>query len=334
MRQIPEKSLVGTSARYADHPSRFALITAVFDPYRLLAHQVVVEDEESFHHTLAQDVSFASENRSLEQFLYIVFNHISSTICKTVQTHKHPNSTISTAPQYVFGNPGAKNPPTFEPVEGLKLRILSMITDSARIIKVNKSGRSKETIHILVDFTEIKPLNVDAEWHTQEAKDEAFSHVTRYILQVFKTAMAAFLHHSDWHRVYAMLVVGVYYSQFLWKRPSKGLIRPPIEFDCLKSFPTTRQTAEEFERLVEHLDAAIDECNGRLLPEVLCFNEPMLTYHQVEDSSASSEITLTPQFLYSMRLPLKRWLKTNYQFSWLSAPSEKPDFDLNAIVRT
>ena len=74
------------------------------------------------------------------------------------------------------------------------------------------------------------------------------------------------------------------------------------------------------------LEAAIEECSNRKMPEVLCWNLPMFLFHGKGKHSSIwfSELTLTEEFLWALEQPFKEHAKTKYGLSFLSAPEKKP----------
>ena len=162
-------------------------------------------------------------------------------------------------------------------------------------------------------------------WGKPEAQGKAEAAIPGYLLQVYTTAMTAFIHNPTWEHVYATLAIGIYISQFHWERPSKGKLRAPIRYNTTKSIPHARQSELEIADALKEVDAAITECENRAMPDVLCWNAPMVAFEGTDNiDSDKPRIVLTPQLLWSMREPLKHFEGVRFQRSWLSAPTKRP----------
>ncbi len=174
--------------------------------------------------------------------------------------------------------------------------------------------------HILVDFWEIKTLNTKCFWATTEASDQAMRAISTHMEQIYTTAMAAFAHHPDWTRVYALLIIGVYFSQFVWDRPVGKIKRQ------LRDIPVSRVlTAAEMATVIERHEKRKNQYRARTLPRIEYYNAPVFTFHPKLKKS-DIRVSLSPQFLYAVRQPFKEpdCKGCKFQASWLSAPSKKP----------
>ena len=252
-----------------------------------------------------------------------------------------PHLTLEYTPQYPLRPSGGQKDPcaTSKDDEGPKWSV--KIPDAARTVTTdhcaqgNNSGRL--TSEKLVDMTEIKPLKSteDEPWGTQEARDNAGELIPGFMFQVYSTAMAAFKRNPKWMHVYTMLVVGIYYTQFHWKRPSKKVLnRVPIAFGYFSSIPNTRTGLDRHQKLIWDVEAAMEECKNRPMPEILCWNEPIVTFGPGCDiTSRNAKAQLTPQFIWSMRQPFRHHYKTRFDRSWMSPPRERPqEVDLCDLV--
>ena len=192
------------------------------------------------------------------------------------------------------------------------------------------------TSQTLIDMTEVKPLNSLAEpWGTQGSRDQAARAIPGCLFQVYSTAMAAFLRNPKWMEVYVTIMIGIYFSQLRWKRPSDTMLkRSPTHFKTLRRIPHTRLLPHEHNSLVSDFKNCLKETENREMPDILCWNEPMVSFGDGCDvTSSEAEAELTRQFLWSVRQPLKRHRKTKYDRCCLSAPRDRPEeVDTKAIV--
>ena len=73
------------------------------------------------------------------------------------------------------------------------------------------------------------------------------------LFQVYAIAMTALIHNPTWERAYVTLVIGVYYSQFFWKRPEKCEVKPPLNFNFFATLPYSRLPLSELAILDAHV---------------------------------------------------------------------------------
>ena len=289
-----------------------------------------MEDEEKFYVNLAAEVDRAWRKRHTENHLYAVWTRISNTVCNSITPENYPRFTISSTPQYpLIPEPeDSKVCEEYEPVKGVVLPVPSQVPDFARTLE-------SKVEEILVDVTEIKRLDIPEHWSTEEARRKAGDAIQSHLFQVYKTAMTAFIHNPTWERVYATLVVGVYFTQFYWEREDIPDLCPPVEFGYFREIPHARLSSSDLILLDDYVKYAIKECESRSMPKILCWNEPMFVFGEPSaDDPETPSVVLTPQFLWSMRQPLKRYPSTRYQYSWVSAPQRRPEeIDDEAIVR-
>ena len=246
-------------------------------------------------------------------------------ICETALPKGHPSVSVETVAQYAFGGSVSVQGPAQK-----RRDIPSEIPDFVRLVvagDINQGsmfdgeGKKGRVHHELVDLFEIKPLNVPVAWDSPEARAEAEKEIPKHIFQVYSEAMAAFIRNPEWKKLYAWLIIGIYYTQFYWKRP-EGDIRPPVYFNYSKDIPHKVYSPKEYQALLDRMDDAIKECEAREMPDIVCWNEAIFTFLDSKNPHAPA-LKLSPQLLWSMRLPLKH-RGTKFQPSWLSAPSKMP----------
>ena len=266
----------------------------------------------------------ASENRSEEQFLYPPIHRILLKHAETI-THASPSMKLSVQAQYPFKRKrGTEASQSKFTVNSVKIEAPTEIPDFVRVfLEKGKKGAD----HVFVDFVEVKPLATEVDWNTPEARKAAEEDIKASLFQLYRQAMSGFFYHPEWTCVYGILVVGVYFSLFRWRRQKgkESEVCPPVEYD-FNSFPATPISSAEHQALVDVLEAAIKECSNRWMPKVLCWNQPMFDFHGEDEqpSSLSSEVTLTEELLWALRQPFKEHKGTKYRYSFFSAPGKKP----------
>ncbi len=270
---------------------------------------------------MSNNLGAAWNNRAAEYPLYSLYDQVNSQLCNSVEPPHYPKNTMSHSPQFSFA---ARVPPSGEPnLQVTKKRLYpSRTPDYVRTIVCGGKELSQFK-HILIDFWEIKTLNTESFWDTIEAEEEASKEIPEHMEQLYTTAMAAFAHHPDWTRVYALLIIGVYFSQFVWDRPA-GKIKRQLR----KISVSNVLTAAEMATVVERHEKRKKHYQARILPRIEYYNAPVFTFHPKVKKSDDQPIrvSLSPQFLYAVREPFKEpdCKGCKYQASWLSAPSKKP----------
>ena len=255
------------------------------------------------------------------------------------------HKTMFTNPQYPLKIQGSEQNPsdTGDTAKTEKKPKSSLrIPDFARLVNEDHRAQGVETgpmtSQTLIDMTEIKPLNsnVNTErWGTQGARDKAALAIPGCLFQVYSTAMAAFLRNPKWMEVYVTIMIGIYFTQLRWNRPSDEMLeRRPTEPKTLRRIPHRRLLPHEHGSMVSDLKKCIEETQHREMPDVLCWNEPMVSFGDGCDvTSSGAQAQLTRLFLWSVRQPVKRHRKTTYDRCWLSAPHDRPEeVDAEEIV--
>lgn len=310
-------------------------------------------DKNKFHAELLTGIRTAWENRATEANLYPVWTRISETFCTVMDPG--PHKTMFTKPQYPLkkqGNEKNSSDPsnaTEEPKSSDPSNVTEKpksplrIPDFARLVDEDHRAQGIETGPMtsqrLVDMTEIKPLNSDEQtepWGTQEARAAAAGAIPSCLFQVYSTAMAAFTRNPKWMEVYVTIMIGIYFTQLHWKRPSKEILRrTPTNFRSLRRIPHRRLLPHEHGSLMSDLEDCVQETKHRVMPDILCWNEPIVHFGDGCDvTSPGAKAQLTPLFLWCMRQPLKHHRKTTFDRCWLSAPRDRPqEVDTEAIVR-
>ncbi|PIL36446.1 hypothetical protein GSI_00135 [Ganoderma sinense ZZ0214-1] len=239
----------------------------------------------------------AWSTRGSERYLYTVYSHIISHLCDTILPPQFPTSTVSHTPQAIFK---VLHPPLGEAAENVDKEDPhpEQIPDFVRMIfTYTESNTNKTTVsRRLIDLWEIKGLNITERWDGALARLKALEAISKYIEQLWKQARAAFAHNETWTVVYALLIVGPYFSQVVWERPP-GVVEPPTP--DLSNSTITRSKA-----LLDNYNARIEEAKARDVPRVEFLNAPVFDFEDVEEGQAQ-KVSLSPHFLYALSLPLK-----------------------------
>ena len=166
-------------------------------------------------------------------------------------------------------------------MEGVELRVPKQTPDLTRTFTINNHAEGvTEDPRVekrLVDFVEVKRLDTDKlePWGSPQAEAKARVAIHGYLLQVYTAAMAGFIHNPTWEDVYATLAIGIYFTQLHWVRPPDDVLCTPMKY---RDNSSGSLTGEALDRRIAHLNAAIIECKQRPVPEVLCWNEPVVTF--------------------------------------------------------
>ena len=268
-------------------------------------------------------------------------------MCKVVEPVDHPRTTLTTTPQYpIVADEGKENGQGEKKGKGktkgkgkpnAELPWPHKIPDFTRTFDAvdESEDGGPEISQTLIDMVEIKSLSVndDEPWGTEAARANAGERIPFHLFQVYLTTMAAFNSNPGWKHIYTDLVIGIYYTQLHWKRPNKEILgRVPVDFNAWKSIPNGR--GGSLKASTDKLKAMLTEFEGRPMPEILCWNEPIVNFGDggsVLDSYR--EVTFTKQFLWSMRQPFKHHRGTKFERGWLSATHDRPrEVDAKAIV--
>lgn len=280
--------------------------------------------------------------------MYTVFTRISETMCTVIKAKAHPKEFLFTAPQYPIRPPsddqGSSDPPDTAQKSKQPAKIPDIVRFFDKKKPKEKGGKAQDAksgpsnSHTLVDIVEIKPLwtRDNLAWGTQAARDEAASRIPSHLFQVYSTAMAAFVRNPKWKHVYVMLVIGIYFTQLHWKRPSdKVLKRTPVNFKAYDAIPHERLEGDKLDNKISNVKAAIEEAENRVMPKIVCWNEPIVSFSDGGDiTSDDADVELTRPFLWAMRQPFKHHRGTKFDRCWLSAPRDRPEeINLEAKVR-
>ncbi|TBU36371.1 hypothetical protein BD309DRAFT_1024388 [Dichomitus squalens] len=203
---------------------------------KLLIERETLSSKERFEDDLSNSLVNAWTTRSLERYLYTVYSHILSHLCGTIQPQDYPISTISYTPQAFFGITRAP-----AGVKGDKLDkedfVKAQVPDFVRMLMTfSNDGDDIDVVRKLVDLWEIKGLVTRQVWDHPGTVLTADDIMLRCVGQLYDQAMAAFKYHETWQQhVYALLIIGSYFSQLVWSRPTA--IKKPIEAETFKYTP-------------------------------------------------------------------------------------------------
>ncbi|KAI0688865.1 hypothetical protein C8Q76DRAFT_259291 [Earliella scabrosa] len=187
-----------------------------------------------FNHNLSNAIVNASVLRDCENDLYALYAWIIVLNCATIRPPEYPLGSALPIPQpffgrkgVVLGDPAVKGQPDeVREASGARgheqdPKQETRTPDFARILVTVSGGDSvdEDVVRRLVDFWEIKRLNIEDPWWTQAGRMAAGVELKRHLGQVYDSAMAAFESNPEWTEVSALLVVGIWFTQFRWERP-------------------------------------------------------------------------------------------------------------------
>ncbi|KAI1792228.1 hypothetical protein LXA43DRAFT_350194 [Ganoderma leucocontextum] len=262
-------------------------------------------------------------NRSSESSLYPLYSLILTLTCFNLRHPNEPRVSLMSCPQPFFGKvpqPGEKGNDPSDPSarkmtkeQKKKQRLLPsyQFPDFARLLIFTGGGDDDgkspsdfglETDHDISEFFELKRLNCRGRWWSTEAKATAKAGVPAFLPQVHDAAMAGFAYNPEWKTVYAILIVGVYFTQIRWdSRPSDQALKPIIQ----TKIPTTVKAGVPYRELIGKLLGEIDQYLTRPIPEISFYNEPVFTYDPPQPGPEESRpgVSLSPKFLYALSKP-------------------------------
>ena len=295
------------------------------------SQQFLVQYEEDFYVQVITKLQYARSRCNLENPLYSVLHYI----CETVRTNikaADPETLFFTNRKWVFEPKVVLK----RPVIGTSIgdsQTQSEDLDFYRFFTTRQGeGLWDETpdIRRLVDVWVIKPFTEDINWQSEEGREEAGKLIEKHLFEVYSQAMEGFVRHPEWKVAYAMLVVGIYFSQFCWERP-EGDIRPPVDYEYDKAILDQPLSLEEHQDAVDKIRAAISECGARDLPEILAWNEPMFVGN-ISRCTPKIDLKLSPSMLWSMAQPLKNHPGVKIEPGCFDAPEEQPECMIESIV--
>ncbi|GBE88056.1 hypothetical protein SCP_1202850 [Sparassis crispa] len=182
----------------------------------------MAELHDSQTNILIQDTSFFNKVRVMirhawalreeESPLYMLYSHILTAFCETAGDPLDVDRALGCEPQSSFSAPPGtdfdRRIPDFTVM-------VAFLQDLAVVNRFSPSYRSP----VLGFWVEVKPLNCDAIWISDEAQREAQRAVWLHLEQLNLQGLFAFSHFAG-DTFYCMLVLGIYFSVFKYSRPA------------------------------------------------------------------------------------------------------------------
>ena len=187
------------------------------------AGQFIISSKERFECDLSSFLEHAWSTRTSERHLYTVYSYILARLCDTIEPPGYPTTTISHTPQACFG---IRQTPAGQKGEKMSKRRLvkEQIPDFVRMMLSYIGGDIRISAG-LIDLWEIKSLNTVQAWRHKDSASVAERATLRWVEQLYDQAMAAFVYHPTCQHVYALLIIGSYFTQLVWSRPLE-IIKP------------------------------------------------------------------------------------------------------------
>ncbi len=301
----------------------------------------MVYSRQQLNQTLSNLLYDAWRTRGSESYLYPFYNHILSINCANLRCAEYPRLTIAASPQPLFGPtpPPEGVRPTLSKND-LKFLPKKQFPDFARMA-VYSDTRGElppgiATARDLVDSWEIKPLKCKELWWTATAKQSAMKKLRACMDQVYEAAMAGFAHNPDWKRVYALLVVGPYFTHIAWtSRPADDILVPTKKLHIPAKLSELQK--KTYGDRIEDLLVNIQQYKARKLPDqVFFYNDCVVDYPSKtqESQEAYQDVSLTPRFLWALACPIKRHFpKVADTCQMFAPPSTKPPISAGQRVR-
>ncbi|PIL31240.1 hypothetical protein GSI_05938 [Ganoderma sinense ZZ0214-1] len=270
--------------------------------------------KEHFDEALANLLYDAFKFRGSEYHLYPIYNFIIVLNCATLRHTTTSRISIAPCPQALFGVPPPAIPFGYKtaPKTDNKGEPPSQFPDFARIfvcsdIKSFPDGTVPP--RDIVDFWELKALNSGFPWwHRNSSVISKGPVMADNLKQCQDQAEAGFAHNPRWTRIYALLIVGAFFTQLVWKdRPPEETLTPLEEVDVPDvSNQARRETARRpYGKIIDKLLAQIKRYEKRQAPEVVIFNAPVFDYAEKNPKDEYQPVSLSSEFLWALAQPLQ-----------------------------
>ncbi|PIL27138.1 hypothetical protein GSI_10279 [Ganoderma sinense ZZ0214-1] len=283
-------------------------------------------------------------NRSSEASLYPLYSLILTLSCLNTRHPNEPRISLMSSPQAFFGEvppPGdeGRDPsdpssreqtrqmvgqqrllPSYQYPDFARLLIFAGIDDDD---EKSPSDFGLEAYCDISEFLELKRLNCRDQWWSREAKTLAKDAVRQFISQVYDAAMAGFAYNPKWKTVYAILIVGVYFTQVCWEsRPSEETLRPIIQ----TKVPVTVEEGA-YGGLIAQVIREIKQYSNRAVPTVTFYNEPVFTYNPAtppRGAARPARMFLSSKFLNALSKPTTRFTQLSSRSTLFKSQPQEP----------
>lgn len=163
-------------------------------------------------------------------------------------------------------------------------------------------GTGLSSIRELVEFCELKALNSPHRWWTKGAERDALLESEVHLLQLYNAAMAGFAHNPSWKQVYAILIVGAYFTQVVWTaRPPEKALKPLAH----ARVPKTIQPDRAYDNVINTLLRQVPNFEARVAPECFFHNAPVFAYDHDREDPNHPRVSLSSKFLFALDRPIR-----------------------------
>ncbi len=316
---------------------------------------------DDFENDLSNLLFQAFTCRSSEHHLYPLYNHILTLTCLDL---RHPNNarvSLSCSPQALFGSipqlsetgNGVTSSDTSDGGETRgkaakkKKKVQKkanegeeddsrdlppkQLPDFARLLVFSDRdehlARSWPAMTCgIADFFELKPLNCGEHWSTDEAKTAARNVIKSHLTQVYDSAMAGFAYNPGWKRLYALLIIGGYFTQLYWKkRPNDDVLKPVLRTEVPASIKEGVDYRELIGKVVNEISFYEARREENALPEMLYHNEPVFSYEPGGEGADHRRASLSSVFIFALSSPIKTGFpELSRRSSMFEPPAIKP----------
>ena len=268
---------------------------------------------------ITNSLSDAFKDPSLENRLYTMYTRVGGDSCTALYSALGLSASIEFNPQIVLreGPRRGDQPPDKDSSSGSKKN-----PDFARVVVFNThdpdfNDRERE----LLDLWEVKPLVGDEHDPLMESA-QAETNIILHVEQVYEAAMTAFRCYQSWEKVTVLLIIGVFFTQFVWTRPSDTDVlatsAPPSLGVGNRPNKDKKPDANVDELVKEQLEIRTARYNRRM-PQIFFYNACVIKKVAKKGSKELfKRYTLSDNFIDALNLPVQQSKHIVHQPSWFS----------------
>ena len=164
---------------------------------------------------------------------------------------------------------------------------------------------------MLFRSTELKALNsVSSSYWLKYRRMNANTALESALDQTYRTVMSGFAHNPHWTSFHAKIWIGPFFTHLVWsQRPSDAVLCARVE-DVQLSKEKIKQISkrpDDYPDEVQKLLRFISYYRTRVLPDRVLYSQmPVFTCAPIPsgDSKFPTQVSLSPEFLYSLAQPI------------------------------
>ncbi|KAH9926695.1 uncharacterized protein B0H18DRAFT_330243 [Fomitopsis serialis] len=300
----------------------------------------IVTEEDSFNKDMSIIIRHILKEPVQESPLYGLYGSIISTSTATI---KYPGHPIIVTPQALFGGTGSA-PGSGQSRTGSGIGREHRIPDFARTLLFGTNdnlqvGPSSDAAvqdvtrtEYPVDCWELKRLALEqgVNWWDKDAQTQAYMNIKTYLPQLHETAIAILDQYPHISKIPYLLICGIYFSAFEFKRPPAVQSRPPTTphpgntdavLPVTPAGPSGVRLLDEnlaFNQASEAIQRARDEVRISL-PDVKQLNACAVNL-KFSNDALGDDLTLSKEFLHAIYEPMKT-LGTELGLEMVQQPS-------------